>query len=107
MAAMASSAAGVLQRHFERGQMATHQRLGQRAGMGDVLDHEHRDDRGEMGDVAGDAGLFEWCHVVGPLEPRAGRGASALKDLSATCASGGRIFGKMKGIGAREFRVFR
>jgi hypothetical protein len=45
--------------------------------------------------------------VVGPLEPRAGRGASALKDLSATCASGGRIFGKMKGIGAREFRVFR
>ncbi len=54
------------QRHLQRGKPARHQRLGQRAAMGRILDHQHRDDRGEAADLGGGAALLGGGHGQAP-----------------------------------------
>ena len=51
------------QRHLQRRQAARHQRLGKRRGMGHVLDHQNRDDRGQPADLGGSAALLGGGHV--------------------------------------------
>ena len=49
MRSIAASAASRAQRDLDRGQAAAHERLGQRDGVLDVVDHDDRDD-GRQGD---------------------------------------------------------
>jgi hypothetical protein len=70
---MASRAQGA-QRHLQHFQAARDQRLGDRQGMGDVLDHQHRDHRGGAHDGVDRDGHWTcsfWKAAAAPAGPAA------------------------------------